>query len=172
MSDIPAGMSEMKPDFSEALAELGTYRDRFESLHDNPTQLLDQLRTSPDFAVAVVRADTRPWLRLWLDEDPANEWQADLEGTGPLGAASVGVEWRYQGTHARDDVFNGLPATGQSVTVEGFSILRAGPDGLRVRRYVNWVLVFQQLGLSMNWRVPLTNPPNPNDPPPDPVNLA
>jgi hypothetical protein len=158
---------DMNPDINLAYQEMGTYASRFQSLQATPTALLTELRASPDFAVAVVRADTRPWLQQWFTETDA-AWAADTEGTGVLGTGSVGVEWRFEGTHDTDEVFHGLPKTNNDITVEGFSVLRAGPDGLRVRRYVNWPLVFQQLGLTLNWRLPITNTPDPGDPTPHP----
>ncbi len=52
--------------------------------------------------------------------------------------------------------FNGIPASGRGVTVHGFSLLGVEDERLVVRRYVDWAGLFAQLGLTLNWRTPVS----------------
>jgi hypothetical protein len=54
-------------------------------------------------------------------------------------------------------MFNGIRATDRPVVVRGFTILSIEEERLKVRRYVDWVGLYGQLGLTFNWRVPVEN---------------
>ena len=77
----------------------------------------------------------------------------------------TGSEWSFAGAHTVDGAFNGLAASGKDVVVRGYTIMSAEPvdkgDGtdFKVRRYVDWAGLYGQLGLSINWRVPVAAPP-------------
>lgn len=133
---------------------------RFRELQANPKELVDALRNDLELQVAVARADTRPMLRAWFSDK--GEWRHEPERSGPVGPASVGTEWVFEGVHERDGAFNGLHATGRRVEIRGFTIMSAQPtdqgDAFKVRRYVDWAGLYGQLGLTVNWRVPVASP--------------
>jgi len=84
-------------------------------------------------------------------------WQVDLERTGALGPAPVGVEWSFHGLHDREGAFNGLAASFGSVDVRGFTVFGVEEERFKARRYVDWVGLFGQLHLSLSWRLPVPN---------------
>jgi hypothetical protein len=143
--------------------DLGDYRARFERLLDEPDQLIAELREDRGFHLAVVRADTMPVVRTWFAERDAG-FRVNLEHSGPVGPASVGTAWVYEGHHVEDRAFNGMRATGKQIELRGYTIMSAAPgaDGgrskLQSRRYVDWAGLYGQLGLSIDWRVPVPAP--------------
>ena len=135
-------------------------KDRLSSATD-PSALLELLRGDVDLAIAVAEADTRPSLRTWfagqgIERAETEPWRADSERTGPIGPSSVGVEWTWTGDH-RDETFNGIAPTGRAVVVRGFTLFSVEDGGFAVRRYVDWAGVFAQLGLTLNWRSPVSS---------------
>jgi len=57
------------------------------------------------------------------------------------------VVWEYQGVHSAE--FLGIEATGTPVTIEGCTVVSLDQEGqLQYRRYVNWVGVLGQLGVT------------------------
>ena len=138
--------------------ELEKYRDRFIELRKTPVQLLDALRKEPDFRVAATRADCLPRLRTWFTPTGGAPWNHEPERSGPLGEQSVTTEWHFEGVHDVDKAFNGLPPTGRPVVVRGVTHFSAEDAKLVVRRYVDWAGLYGQLGLSLNWRVPMRDP--------------
>jgi len=128
----------------------------------NPRELMAALRDDPGFGQAVVECDTVDRLGPMFSDD-RGEWTAESERSGALGDASFGVAWTFATLHDKPDAFNHLPATNRPVTVRGFTILGvdvdadSGDEKVKVRRYVDWAGVFGQLGLTLNWRVPLPN---------------
>jgi len=157
-------MNATKDDGPDWAEDLGEHREKFEQLRREPKKLLVALRSDIEFQIAVTKADTRPFLRRWFAERDGG-WVCNLEGTGPVGPASVGSEWSFAGAHTVDGAFNGLAASGKDVVVRGYTIMSAEPvdkgDGtdFKVRRYVDWAGLYGQLGLSINWRVPVAAPP-------------
>jgi hypothetical protein len=146
----------------EAIEELGPFADEYRELAGHPVQLLAALRERPAFAIAFARADTVTYLRRWFT--PTGGWDAVERHSGPAGPAGVVVEWRFSGVHDHDGAFNGLPPTGHPVVVRGMTMIgtRAErPSGgertqrLDLHRYVDWAGLYAQLGLTLNWRVPL-----------------
>ena len=121
------------------------------------------------FGFAIARADTRPWFIRWFTpvlEGP--DWEPDVDRSGSLGLGpraavdrSVAVTWRFQGVHDVDGAFLELPATGRSVTIRGVSMLGVEDDTFLIRRYIDWAGLYTQLGLTLNWRVPIVATPPP-----------
>jgi hypothetical protein len=129
---------------------------RLQDLNVNPAENIAGLRGSLELAVAIAEADSIVKLQRWFPERRPG-WKHYPERSGVLGEASVGVEWSYSGVHAEDGAFNGLRATQNDVTVRGFTIMGVDEeDGtFKIRRYIDWAGLFAQLGLTLNWRVPL-----------------
>ena len=89
-------------------------------------------------------------------------WQVDRERSGAIGPNAVGVEWTWRGVH--DDVnrvgaFNGVAASGREVLVHGFTLMGVEEGGFRLRRYIDWAGLWAQLGLTLNWRTPVSPEP-------------
>ena len=122
----------------------------------DPRRLLSVLRDDQEFGRALVWCDTADRLAPLFSESPG-EWSSENERSGPLGDESFGVAWIFRTVHDLAGVFNGLPATGREVTVRGFTIIAFDAESgkVKVRRYVDWAAVFAQLGLTLNWRVPV-----------------
>jgi len=156
-------MSAPKDDCPEWADELGEYADRFVELLNEPEALLQALRADLDFQIAAARADTVPKVQSWFPARDAG-FQVFREHSGPVGPVAVGTEWSYQGDHSRDDTFNGMRATGKPIELRGYTIMSVGsddPDGsakLQSRRYVDWAGLYGQLGLTIDWRVPVAAP--------------
>jgi hypothetical protein len=144
----------------EALGEsdLGRYVE----LQSDWEALLGVLREEPRFGLSVVAADTVAVLNQWFTQ--VREWREEPDRWGLLGGNGFGVAWSWRGAHDIDRAFNGLPATDLPVTVQGFTVL--GPEPERrtsrvvIRRYIDWAGLFAQLGLTLNWRIPM--PPDPD----------
>jgi hypothetical protein len=115
------------------------------------------LRAENDFALAFARADAVTYLRKWFT--PTQGWRTVEERSGASGGAGVAVEWAWDGVHDRPGTFNGLSPTGRPVTVKGVTMLGLEDGRVRVWRYVDWAGLFAQLGLSLNWRVPVSSAP-------------
>jgi hypothetical protein len=131
---------------------------------------LGELRTRDLFAL-VARADVLPRLLTWfspVEADPTFGWQDHLERSGAVGEASAAVEWTFTGSYEstrlrarpegvdvveNDSAFNGVRPLGQRVELHGVTLLSIEGGKLRIRRYIDWVGLYAQLGLSVNWRV-------------------
>jgi hypothetical protein len=131
----------------------------FEQIQSGAPDLIDRMRN--DFRVldAVAFADMMVSLQQWFS-DRAPIWVTDDQTSGPAGPGAAGAEWTYGGTHDRDGTFNGLPATGRDVEVHGYSVFTVGRAELDVRRYIDWAGLYAQLGLIVNWRVPILSGPD------------
>ena len=146
--------------FREGLLEsLGDLRDPYLDVEDSPDQLLELVTSDEGFRQGLARADALAFLTTMFTPRRGDEsWQPNAERSGRLGEVSAGTEWSFEGLHEQDDVFNGIRATGRSVVVRGFTIMGVEEERFRVRRYVDWAGLYGQLGLTVNWRVPLENP--------------
>lgn len=133
-----------------------------EQIQSGAEDLIERLRT--DFRVldAVAFADMMVSLQQWFS-DRATIWEVDEQTSGPAGSAGAGVEWTYRGTHTQAGTFNGLPATGRDVEVHGYSAFTVVDSRLDVRRYIDWAGLYAQLGLVVNWRVPVLAHPDQPD---------
>jgi hypothetical protein len=151
--------AEQPSHLEQAYAELGDHLDRFRRLYDGDDhqELLGALRDDTAFALAVARADCITYLRKWFTR--TDGWQTVDERCGATGAAGVAVEWTYRGVHDGEADFNGLSPTGRPVMVRGVTVTGIEKGRLKLHRYVDWAGVFAQLGLSLNWRVPVSSTP-------------
>ncbi len=134
-------------------------RDRFESLRSSWPELLAELRRpDSDFGLRLVEADTVIVLGQWFTA-PEGAWVEDTDRSGPLGENAFGVAWEYRGVHDVPFAFNGLPASGLEVTIRGFTVLGPPTDEDKLhslRHYVDWAGLYAQLGLTLNWRLPVS----------------
>jgi hypothetical protein len=139
-------------------------RDRMDR---DPGGLVDEMAEDPVLLEAVARADVVSSMRVWFS-DRDDGWRASPGRSGRLGQAAA-IEWSFLGTHDVAGTLNHLPATNRPVAVHGVSIfgveVEADEQGherdrFKVRRHIDWAGVYAQLGLSLNWRVPLDPPPN------------
>lgn len=64
------------------------------------------------------------------------------------------VPWVYSCRHTGD--FNGLFRTGRSLEIKGVTFVDRRDGQVMLHRYVDWEGVIQELGLSVSWRVPVT----------------
>lgn len=138
-------------------------------LANDPPRFFEELNSNVDNQqVEMARADVVSHLREWFSD--AEGWQHDPARSGPIGDGWFGTEWTYGGIHDKDGAFNGLHATGNHVTVRGFTLMGVEGDHTVVHRYVDWLGLFGQLRLSVNWRLPHQPDPRPDDPDePDPM---
>jgi hypothetical protein len=140
----------------ELEARYAEVRDRFEGVRASWPELLAELRAA-DFGLRLVEADTVMVLGQWFTASEG-AWVADRDRSGPLGENAFGVAWEYRGVHDVPFAFNGLPASGLEVTVRGFTVVGPPTDEARLhalRHYVDWAGLYAQLGLTLNWRLPV-----------------
>lgn len=117
-----------------------------------------------DRAVALAREDIEAGVGRWL---PAS---SDLEVSlaGPVGdSAFTAVRWVHRGTNTGvDDPFLGLAPTGDEVEVHGVTLVEDGGEGGAVfHRFVDWVGVFDQLGMAVGGRLAVSEHPGHIGPP-------
>jgi hypothetical protein len=124
--------------------------------------LIERMKTDFNLLNALAFADMLVSLEQWFS-DRGPIWDVDEQTSGPAGRGGVGVEWTYRGTHDHPGTLNGLPATMREVEVHGYSLFTAiesgGDTRLDVRRYIDWAGLYAQLGLVVNWRVPVPADP-------------
>jgi hypothetical protein len=104
---------------------------------------------SPD-VFDVVQLDLQEGLKGVFDA--ASDAFVRVDSTEPVPTGTTAVAWRYQTVHAGE--FLGLAATGQAVLIEGVT-LAAYPDdttGWQLTRYIDWLSVAAQLGLTLSGR--------------------
>jgi hypothetical protein len=140
---------------------------RFNDLAEDWTALRNVLRDEPAFGLSIVEADSVAVLGQWFSPRDGG-WSDEPDRSGMLGENSFGAAWLYRGVHNIQGTFNGLPATRRQVTVRGFTVIGPDPEGrlikARIRRYIDWAGLFAQMGLTLNWRVPLRTRPSGNRP--------
>jgi hypothetical protein len=129
---------------------------RYRELEGDWSALLETLTRDLEFGLKVVEADSVAVLSQWFTA--VGGWRPEPDRWGLLGDNAFGVAWEYDGIHDIPFAFNGVPASNRPVTVRGFTLI--GPDPSRsgrvlIRRYVDWAGVFGQLGLTLNWRIPV-----------------
>ena len=66
----------------------------------------------------------------------------------------VVVPWVYECVHTAP--FQGLFATGRSLTIEGVTVIDTRPAEPMLQRFVDWLGVIAQLGIDVSWRLPVT----------------
>ena len=145
---------------------LGSY---LRMLEDDEQELLGRLRTGPTPEQLYLLRQERMWSKMaWIDVypwlvqwfTPEEDWLIDPQRSGPIEeTGAVGVAWTFGGVHDTDGVFNGLPATRRHVLVRGFTVMSMGDGTQEYRfvfsRYIDWVDLYNQLGLTINWRIPI-----------------
>jgi hypothetical protein len=67
------------------------------------------------------------------------------------------VAWTFEGVHERAN-FAGIEPTGRSVVVHGVTLVDTTTDPPVFRRYIDWIDVCQQLGLSVTTRPAINGP--------------
>lgn len=131
--------------------------------HRSALEELSHRRTEADdlpYWAAVARADAAPRLVMWFS--PTSGWAYEPRQSGLIGEEGFfGVRWSFGGRHDKPG-FNGLPPSGRTVDVRGFTLF--GPGGedfqdFKFHRFVDWVGLYAQLGLTLNWRIPLPASP-------------
>jgi hypothetical protein len=148
----------LPPNLAEHIAELDPeVRDLLERLRGGADPAdLELLASDSRFWFPAARLDVRPWLVHWFE--PTTDFAVDGNRSGPiLDTSSVGCAWSYGGVHRRDGRFNGLTATGRSVVVRGYTVMGEERGSFGFARYIDWAGLYGQLGLTVNWRVPLPN---------------
>jgi hypothetical protein len=130
---------------------------RYLELQEDWPALLETLTGEREFGLKVVKADSVAVLSQWFTAADGG-WRTEADRSGLLGADAFGVAWAYDGIHDIPFKFNGVPASNRPVTVRGFTLIGSDPSGsgrAQIRRYVDWAGVFGQLGLTLNWRIPV-----------------
>jgi hypothetical protein len=109
-----------------------------------------------DAAVALVRADVDAALGKWF---PAiQDLEISLAGVVE-GSAFVSVRWIHRGRNdaaadGPDDPFISLARNGAEIAVHGLTLVEdRGSDEPLFHRYVDWVGVYDQLGLAVSGRL-------------------
>ena len=172
---LPAGRSPL--DVGPHLDELQDHvRDLLKELQGpRPEGVFDAWGEDITVWAALARLDVRPGLTAWFT--PVGDWDWDETKSGRLGRRpgrgclglgrrrrggdrAVGVAWTYDGQHTVNGAFNGLPPTGRHVLVRGFTVVGIRENQLRFWRYIDWIDLYTQLGLTINWRVPVGPPPD------------
>ena len=73
-----------------------------------------------------------------------------VDSTEPSPDGTTAVAWQYHAVH--DGEFLGLAPTRQSLVIEGVTLASQGPDGWQLRRYIDWLGVAAQLGMTLSGR--------------------
>jgi hypothetical protein len=116
-----------------------------------------------DLAVDLVRKDVAAGVGQWLPAVDGADLEIGVTGQGarPDGAPFVTVQWIHRGRNeGADDPFVGLAPTGAEVEVHGVTLVEdRGDDEPLFHRYVDWVGTFDQLGLAVSARLPVSERP-------------
>jgi hypothetical protein len=139
-------------------------------LMEQPDDHIGALLGDPDLQVAIARADVVPRLLGWFTPDTPDEhggrdrwgWSYAPERSGTIGASAV-VEWSFAGTYTEDGnggdpptgtLFNGVLRLDQPAELHGVTFMGVEGGEFRLRRYIDWIGFYAQLGLTVNWRTP------------------
>lgn len=130
-------------------------------------------------ALAEVVNDVVAGLSTWLShEDLGDDGgflppdSRDRAGIMRSDAGDIAVQWAWRGRHVgrppkdddphdepdKQDVMGYLP-TGEVIEVHGVTIVRDGPDGPLLSRYVDWVSALAQIGVPLGTRPVIDTPP-------------
>ena len=160
MSEPQEGPKTFAQLFDERSRQPGRGEAVERDIVDNPAQVIEQMRDDVHFADAVAFADMMMSLQQWFSDRTDVPWDFDRDTSGNVGSGAAGVEWVYQGRHDHAGTFNGLPATGRDVEAHGYTLFTAVSGTFEVRRYIDWAGLYAQLGLMVNWRVPMDPDPS------------
>lgn len=134
-----------------------------ERMTNDPARLVEEMRNDRAMVEATVASDALSTLERWFSV--RGEGLRFTEGrSGPVGGRDAGAEWAYEGIHDKAGALRGLPATGRPVEVHGLTVVgtATGEDGREaflLTRHIDWAGLYAQLGLTINWRVPLDPEP-------------
>jgi hypothetical protein len=158
MSLPPPDSRDPSTHLEQAFGELGVHAEDFKTLFaaDNHKALVGRMREDDAFAQAVARADAITYLRKWFQ--PKEGWETNAERSGAVGAGGIAVEWSYGGVHTGHE-FNSITPTGRPVVMRGVTMVGLEKGRMKLHRYCDWAGCFAQLGLSLNWRVPVPSAP-------------
>ena len=129
-------------------------------------EVLDMMASDPVLRSAIAFADSVAILQI-VGNERDEGWVVDDERSGPIGA-SVGVTWRYDAAHDWEPDYDptkpnaelrSLAPTGRNLEAHGFSIFGVEDEAFQVRRYIDWAGLYAQLGLGLNWRIPVNEVP-------------
>jgi hypothetical protein len=113
--------------------------------------------------VQLVREDVAGGVGRWLPPDEGVELEIGVTGeaTGPEGTPFTTVQWVHRGRNqGDDDPFIGLARNGVELEVHGVTLVEdRGADDPLFHRYVDWVGTFDQLGLAVSARLPVSEHP-------------
>jgi hypothetical protein len=134
----------------------------------NAREVLERMVGEPDLRSDIAYADSVAMLQIVGKERDGGGWSVADERSGAIGVASVGVAWRFQATHDWEPDYDptkpnvelrALPPTGRNLEAHGFSIFGVDHEGFKVSRYVDWAGLYVQLGIGLNWRLPVDETP-------------
>jgi hypothetical protein len=98
-------------------------------------------------AVALVREDVMSGLREFFSAAPGFVPAGSPDDAPMTNGRQTAVAWEYHGRH--NGTFQGIPATGRDVVIRGVTVVEQGGRGrVLFSRYVDWLDVMSQLGLS------------------------
>jgi len=106
------------------------------------TQLIQQ-----DLSRFTMAPDDMPGAPPGFSETGAGLTPLDATELKVDGTTSA-IEWRYELVHSGE--FAGIPATNRTVTLEGVTLVRQDGDQWLHRRYIDWLSLFGQLGLTLS----------------------
>lgn len=130
-------------------------------------QVLERMADEPELRSAIAYADSVALLQI-VGNERDDGWLVDDERSGRIGAASVGVAWRYRAAHNWEPDYDptkpnaelrSLAPTGRDLEAHGFSIFGVEGETFQVSRYIDWAGLYAQLGLALNWRIPVNEVP-------------
>ncbi len=147
MSDLP--VTDALPDANTPTEQNAIDR----ATVTQPDALIADLRDTPADIPILAAADVEPQFRTWLTFTGGFQVRSVL-GVGDTDRR-LAVEWTIEGRHDKDLALRGLHASNRDVTVRGLTIFESDGRQLQVRRYIDWIGFYAQLGLSINWRLPV-----------------
>ena len=73
-----------------------------------------------------------------------------MDSTVPTRDGPTAVVWQFNAVHDGD--FLGLAPTGRTILIDGVTVATLGPGGWQLARYIDWLSVAGQLGLTLSGR--------------------
>jgi hypothetical protein len=108
-------------------------------------------------ALTATRADVEAGLGRFFPASQGFLVPEVFQGAPVTNGRQTAVVWEYRGRH--DAEFQGIPATGRQVVIRGTTIVdHEGPDP-QFHRYVDWLDLMAQLGVTATMRPALDHLP-------------
>jgi hypothetical protein len=164
--DWEALLKELRGDTDETYHIINAINGSGETDMD-ARQVLERMANDPGLRSDIAYADSVAMLQI-VGSKRGPGWVVDDERSGRIGVASVGVAWLYQAAHDWEPDYDptkpnaelrALPPTGRDLEAHGFSIFGVENEAFTVRRHVDWAGLYAQLGIGLNWRVPVDETP-------------